>query len=99
MHRFHPLKGLVVQNLDVEILASTHLMELNDISVWPAKKHAILHDGTIYVYEAQQSASSCHSVHRAQVLHAPNIHTTVLPDEYAEVDLQDKLASGWDLCD
>ena len=42
--------GLIVENLDVDILAGTSFMESNDIAVRPAKRQVMLGDGTTYVH-------------------------------------------------
>ena len=41
-------EGLVVENLDVEVLAGTPLMEANDIAVLPAKRLINLADSAFY---------------------------------------------------
>ena len=41
MHMFH-FKGLVVENLDFEILTGTPFMSTNDIAVCPTKHYVIL---------------------------------------------------------
>ena len=41
---------LIVENLDVEILAGTPFMESNDIAVRLAKRQVVLGDGTTYLY-------------------------------------------------
>ena len=42
--------GLVVENIDVEILAGTPFMETNDITIHPAKHLITLSSGTTYTY-------------------------------------------------
>ena len=46
-------EGLVVKNLDVDILAGTPFMESNDIAVRPAKQQVLLGDGTVPVWVIQ----------------------------------------------
>lgn len=46
------LEALVVENIDVDILAGVPFMTCNDVSVRPAKQQIIIGDGTIYEYGA-----------------------------------------------
>ena len=46
-HDFN-FEGLVVENLDVEVLAGTPFMERNDVAIRPAKRQISLNDGTLY---------------------------------------------------
>ena len=46
------LEALVVENIDVDILAGVPFMACNDISVRPAKHQIIIGDGTTYEYGA-----------------------------------------------
>ena len=43
-------EGLVVDNLDVDILAGRPFMETNDVTVRPAKREVILGNGTVYKF-------------------------------------------------
>ena len=79
--------GLVVQNLDVEMLAGTPFMEINDITIRPAKRIITLADGTTYTYGTTQRALNRHAVRRAHVLRAPPTNTTVWPGDFVEVNL------------
>ena len=80
-------EGLVVENLDVDVLAGTPFMESNDIAVRPAKRQVILGDGTIHNYGSQQSVSISPIACRAIVLRSPPTSTTVWPGEFLEVEL------------
>ena len=51
MKRFF-LEALVVENIDVDVLAGVPFMASNDISVRPAKHQIIMGDGTVYEYGA-----------------------------------------------
>jgi len=68
---------LIIQHLDVDILAEIPFMEVNDIAVSPAKCSVILGDGTTYMYGSSNKASDSHTIRRAFVLHAPATSTTV----------------------
>ena len=76
--------GLVVHNLDVEMLAGTPFMEINDITIRPAKRIITLADGTTYTYGTTQRALNRHAVRRAHVLRAPPTNTTVWPGDFDE---------------
>ena len=79
-------EGLVVENLDVDVLAGTPFMESNDIAVRPAKRQVIL-DGTIHNYGSQQPVLISPTARRAIVLCSPPTSTTVWPGEFLEVEL------------
>ena len=79
--------GLVVQNLDVELLAGTPFMEINDVAIRPAKRIISLADGTACTYGTTDTALNRHAFRRAHVLRAPSTNTTVWPGEFVEVNL------------
>lgn len=74
-HNF-AFEGLVVENLDVDILAGTPFMETNDIAVRPAKRQVLLGDGTTYVYGSPSHPPRSTAARRAMVLRAPTSTTT-----------------------
>ena len=80
-------EGLVVENLDVDILAGTPFMETNDIAVRPAKRQVILHNGSIVSYGSPHPATVNPAARRAIVLRSPPTSMTVWPGEFVEVDL------------
>ena len=80
-------KGLVVENLDADVLAGTPFMESNDIAVCPAKRQVILGDGTIHNYGFQQPVSISPTARCAIVLRSPPTSTTLWPGEFLEVKL------------
>ena len=82
------LEALVVQNIDVDVLAGVPFMAHNDITVRPAKHHVILSDNTIYCYGSESRAPGPHAIRltTAVVLRAPNATTTIWPGDYLEVD-------------
>ena len=49
---------LVVENLDVEVLAGTPFMEANDITVHPAKRLITLPDGSSFTYGSSDDHST-----------------------------------------
>lgn len=86
-------EGLIVENLDVDVLAGTPFMETNDVAVRPAKRHVILGDGTTYLYGSPKNPSNDQAARRAVVLRAPATSTTVWPGEYLEVQLPSDIPS------
>ena len=53
-HTFQ-FEGLVVEDLDVDILAGTPFMSVNDIAVRPARRQVILGDGSTFTYGSAPS--------------------------------------------
>lgn len=85
-------EGLVVENLDSDILAGIPFMTQNDVSVRPAKHQVCLGDN-IYSYGSQTVATDRHAVRRAHVIRA-HARATVWPGEYIELDLPPDLCDG-----
>ncbi|KAL9978907.1 hypothetical protein ACROYT_G016491 [Oculina patagonica] len=85
--RTFTFEGLVVEDLDVDVLAGTPFMETNDIAVRPAKRQVILGDGSIHHYGSHQPAVVSSAARRAIVLRSPSSSTTIWPGEFIEVDL------------
>ena len=87
-------EGLVVDNLDVEILAGTPFMEKNDVSVRPAKRQVQVGEDLVIQYGSRISGDTkSHVVRRAHVLRAPRTPTVLWPGEFVEVALPDEIAS------
>ena len=86
-------EGLVVENLDVEVLAGTPFMETNDIAVRPAKREVLLGNGSAYTYGSKSPPSPHATARRAFVLRAPSPSQTVWPGEFVEVRLPDEAPS------
>ena len=84
------LYALVVEDLDVDVLAGTLFMITNDISVRPAKGQVLIQGSEILAYHPESSAGSqAHAIGRTQsyVLRSSAPTTVVLPGEYLELDL------------
>lgn len=83
------LDALVVENLDVEVLAGTPFMECNDVAIRPSKRQVILGDSTTYLY-----GSITKSEPGLEVRHAtPTVAdqpTTVFPRDYVETEVSRK---------
>ena len=83
------LDALVVEDLDVEVLAGTPFLVHNDISIRPAKSQISIGETIIHYGDDNTSRSQCHTVRRAQtyVLRAPASCTTVWPGDYIELSV------------
>ena len=55
-------EGLVVEDLDVEVLAGTPFMEANDVAVRPVKRVVLLGNGSAYTYGSQAPPSPPHNL-------------------------------------
>lgn len=89
-HQFQ-FHGLVVKDLDVEILAGIPFMKCNDITIRPARNQIILADSTVITYGSEKRSRPHHRVRRAHVLRGPATTTTVWPGAYLEVPLPEDL--------
>ena len=83
-------EGLVVRNLDVEVLAGTPFMEVNDIMVRPARKEITFADGSTYKYHSSKAPTI--DVRRAHVLRAPDHNITVYPGDFIEASVPEDMA-------
>ncbi len=83
-HSFQ-LDGLVVEQLDVDVLAGNPFLDLNDVAVRVAKKQIVIngHDVLYYGGHAKETAS----VRRTQsyLLRSPPRQSVILPGEYLEI--------------
>ena len=79
--------ALVVEDLDVDVLAGMPFMERNDVSIRPSKRQVIVGGSTIFVYGSGAGAVPHHSIRRAHVLRAPSHRTTVWPGEFIELEV------------
>ena len=86
-------EGLVVENLDVEILAGTPFMEANDVAVRPARREVIVGNGSIYHYGSTDNSKSDSAVRHAVILRAPPASTIIWPGEFVEIELPKDLPS------
>ena len=85
--------GLVVKSLDVEVLAGTPFMEVNDISVRPAKHQVIFGNGRSFTYGSNPCSSENAAARRAVLLRAPITSTTIWPGEFIEIELPSSVPS------
>ena len=80
------LEALVVEDLDVDILAGTPFMASNDIAVRPAKHEIIIAGSDVASYGYSNNPQAHHAVRACHLLRAPNVNTTAWPGEFLEVD-------------
>jgi len=85
-HTFQ-FEGLVIEDLDVEVLAGTPFMEANDVAVRPARREVLLGDGSSYQYGSQPNNSNSVTARYAFLLRAPPSTQTVWPGEFLELEL------------
>ena len=88
------LDALVVEDLDVHILAGTPFLIANDVSVRPAKCQVRIQDSeTIHYRPSDNLSSQPHVVRRTQsyVLRSSSPATVLWPGEYLEVDMPSDL--------
>ena len=85
------LDALVVDNLDVDVLAGTPFMITNDISLRPAKQQVTVQGHEISYYGVSKSSECTSSIRRthAVVFRAPSPSSVVWPGQYLELDLPD----------
>ena len=91
-HRSYELDALVVESIDVDILAGVPFMMHNDITLRPAKHEVIFSNGHTYRYNSERIPNSgTHSIRirRAptHILRAPAVNTTIWPGEFLEIPL------------
>ena len=80
-------EGLVVENLDVDVLAGIPFMETNDISIRSARRKVLIGDSVCsYGGDIGQPTNAHHSVRRAHVLRA-TVSTTLWPGDFIELDV------------
>ena len=86
------LDALVVENLDVDILAGIPFMQINDIMVRTAKQQILISDKYSIIYGSSKYNSNGSSIRRthAHVLKAIATNN-IWPGEYIEIKLPDNL--------
>ena len=87
------LDALVVDDLDVDVLAGTPFLIANDITVRPALCQVRIQDSDVIHYNPDSDSTGSHAVQRAQsyVLRASSSTTVVWPGEYVELDVPSNL--------
>ncbi|ESO93172.1 hypothetical protein LOTGIDRAFT_175607 [Lottia gigantea] len=86
------LDALVVDELDVDVLAGTSFMSCNDISVRPSTREISLHGIVVYQYGDIKSCKDSSTIRRTQayVLRTSS-QTVVWPGDFLEVCLRPEL--------
>ena len=79
------LEALVVEELDVDILAGTHFMAYNDVAIRPARNEISIQGSQTIKYGSQVTNNHRCSICRAQVLHAPPTITTIWPGDIVDI--------------
>ena len=79
------LDALVVEELDVDILAGITFMETNHISINPAMHEISIQGALPFKYGTDVTNTRFCSIRKTQVLRAPSTTTTVWPGEYVEI--------------
>ncbi len=82
-------EGLVVENLNFDIVAGIPFMEKNDVSIRPAKRQICLNED-VYSYGSLQTPMDKHAMRRVHVLRAQD-KCTVWPGDYIELELPPEL--------
>ena len=84
------LDALVVDDLDVEVIAGTPFLIANDSSVRPAKCQVRMQDSKVIYYEHRSDPNTAsHAVRRAQsyTLRSPSSTTVLWPGDYVELNV------------
>ena len=84
------LQALVVQDLDVDVLAGTPFMSLNDISVRPADGSVSVGSDVVFHYLSSSLVSNQSSARPAhRLIRAPSESVTLWPGDYVELGVAD----------
>ena len=84
--RIFEFSGLVVESLDVDLLAGMPFLHRNQLGVFPAKHEILFGDGSVLKYKRDEPETYSSS-RRVIVLRAPPKACTVWPGDYIEVSL------------
>ena len=87
------LEALVVENLDVDILAGTPFMACNDIAVRPATQEIVIAGCDIVSYGSSSTPSKTSTVRCFQILRAPPVSSTIWPGNFLEVNVPNTFPS------
>lgn len=85
-------EGLVVENLDSEVLAGIPFMENNDIAIRPSRCQVLIGNDSVYQYQFSDTEMQRHAVRRTHIVRAPSESTTLWPGEFVEVELPSEMA-------
>ena len=85
------LEALIVEDLNMDILAGTPFMTSHDIAVHPTRHEIIIAGCDVASSDSSQIPQAHHAVKACHLLRAPFVNTTVWPGEFLEVDTPSKL--------
>ena len=87
------LDALVVNDLDVDILAGMPFMKRNDVGIRPSKNQVTIGDSVVIHYLSDDSPSKVHHVRRAHayILRSEPTQTVVWPGSFLELNIPDEL--------
>ena len=85
--------ALVVEDLDVPILAGIPFMEVNDVHTRPSRHEVRIGDSAVLHYGSSSDQNKPPTIRRACVLHAPAQASTIWPGEYLEVEIPTSVMS------
>ena len=89
--KFH-FEGLVIADLDVEVLAGIPFMESNDISIRPAKREVLVGDSYVCYYGSSgDNVDTSNAARHAHVLRATTTET-VWPGDFMEFDIPQSIS-------
>lgn len=79
-------EGIVVENLDSEVLAGIRLMENNDIAIRPSRCQVLIGNDSVYQYKFLDTEMQRHALRRTHIVRVPSESTTLWPGEFVEVE-------------
>ena len=79
------LNALVVEQLDVDVLAGNPFLVTNDVATRPAKQQIVIHGSTVVYYGSGASRGAAIRRTQAYLLRNPT-RKTVLPGDYIELE-------------
>ena len=87
------LDALVVNDLDVDILAGTPFVVTNDIFIRPSKHQITIQDSNIIYYSPSSTPTHANHIRRAQahILRAPSTTSVIWPGEYIDVPISNEI--------
>ena len=95
VHTFQ-LDALVVNKLDVDILAGNPFHYTNDIASRPAKSQIVIGGSDVITYGTQKLSVGSVRRTQASVLRGPLHKTVLLPGEYLQLDTPEDMATDMD---
>ncbi|MCG7866391.1 MAG: hypothetical protein JAY74_08440, partial [Candidatus Thiodiazotropha taylori] len=91
------LEALVVNDLDIDILAGIPFMTVNDISLRPSRQQILIGDSQVFYYGQSLSNSSVNRIRRTQAIVLRSPTTSVIwPGEFYEFNIPQELAPEGD---